>query len=133
MRKPFSIKLSVTFALLLIAAVLVFSLIFYKNAERQALLSATDALEANTQQMSSSRCGWLWAPALFRRNTVTPMKKLRCRSRKIRTCNHSVDIRAMTMKSCPLTHLSWCIFANGWRRRCWARSIEMIVRDAKEC
>lgn len=48
MRKPFSIKLSVTFALLLIAAVLVFSLIFYKNAERQALLSATDALEANT-------------------------------------------------------------------------------------
>lgn len=52
MRKPFSIKLSVTFALLLIAAVLVFSLIFYKNAERQALLSATDALEANTQQMA---------------------------------------------------------------------------------
>ena len=41
-----------TFALLLIAAVLVFSLIFYKNAERQALLSATDALEANTQQMA---------------------------------------------------------------------------------
>ena len=52
MRNPFSIKLSVTFALLLIAAVLVFSLIFYKNAERQALLSATDALEANTQQMA---------------------------------------------------------------------------------
>ena len=33
----------------------------------------------------------------------------------------------------PFDHLSWCIFANGWCRRCWARSIEMIVRDAKEC
>lgn len=48
----FSFKLYITFASILIAIVLIFSLILYTNAKKQTVQSAKHMLEANTQQMA---------------------------------------------------------------------------------
>ena len=46
-----------------------------------------------------------WAPASSSRNMVTRTKKRSCRFRRTRICSTSVDIPAMTMKSCLLIRL----------------------------
>ena len=64
------------------------------------------------REMLRSLCVWLWEPASPRRNTGIPMKKPRCRFRRIRISSISAAIPATMTSIFRSMLLSWCTFAN---------------------